>query len=211
MTKLQLLAALCLIIGMTACQRQPDAGAFAPSGPPSLTVDFAHAVGNWCKLRSEEWGDYYCMNGELNLMNHAVNPSGQRITPMGGGHFKNIMVQAAVRSVSQSGSYGIGFRGPLGPVCCYIFRVRPSGDFELFIAETEDVVLLPWTPSTAIRKGGTVNLLQVRAQGSRITLFANGVELASVENDVLSEGSVGIVASEDGQAAASRLEVWELP
>ncbi len=149
------------------------------------------------------------MNGEFHLVNHAVNPSGQRITPMGGGNFKNFMAQAAMRSVSQSGSYGMCFRA--NDQALYIFQVRPSGEYRLYFLMGTEVDLVPWTRSPLLHRGGTLNLLQVSAPGSHITLYANGSKLASVEDARLSEGSIAVVAMEDGEAAASSLKVWKLP
>ena len=206
-----LFAVLALMLTVASCQHRPSSATFSPTGEPSEVVDFNHAPGGWCKFRSEPWGDYYCTGGELHLINRAANSSGQRITPMGGGTHRNFMFEATMRSVSDTGSYGVFFRGADAPICCYIFRVRPAGDFQLLIAGGKDAVLWPWTASTAVHKGGAVNVLQVQAQGSRIILFANGEELASLDNGVLSEGSIGLVTSEDSHAAGSSLKIWELP
>ncbi len=94
----------------------------------------------------------------------------------------------------------------------YVFQVRPTGEYGLiFGSNSGEVTLVPWTQSGALRQGGSTNLLEVRAEGNQITLYANGKQLASVENDARLEGSIGVVAAEDGHAAASSLKVWRLP
>ncbi len=210
--KTTLLAALvALLLVLAACNPGSHApSAFAPSGEPDYAVDFAHPIDDWCELWSEPWGEYYCQDGEYHLVNHAVNASGQRITPMGGGDYHDFLAEAAMRSVSESGSYGVIFRGTNEAL--YLFQVRPTGQYRLIFGSTaREVMLVPWTRSAALRQGGAVNLLQVRAEGSQITLYANGKQLASVESNARLDGAIGVVAAEDGHAAARSLKIWRLP
>lgn len=218
MKHLWLIIVFALLFAIAGCQqRLTEAHVFAPSGEPDHEVDFSHLdfsypAGNWCMVWSEAWGEYYCQDGELHLVNRAENSSGQRITPMGGVDVnRNFQAETTIRSVSQSGAYGLEFRGPVGELCCYIFQVRPTGDFQFFIAAPVDISLVPWTHSEAIRQGGAANVLQIRAQDNHFTLYANGKQLISVEDDTLSDGSLGVVATENGHAAISSLKVWKLP
>ncbi len=209
--KKALLAVLAFLLGIAACNPVSSApSAFAPAGEPDYAVDFAHPIGDWCKLWSEPWGEYYCQGGEYHLVNHAVNASGQHITPMGGGDYQDFLAEASIRLVSRAGSYGIGFRGTNEEL--YFFQARPTGQYRLIFGSTSgEVTLVPWTRSDALRQGGAVNLLQVRAEGSEITLYANGIELASVKDNSRSDGSIALVAAENGHAAVSSLKVWKLP
>ncbi len=212
MKKDLLLLAFALVLGMVGCQSR-SASAFAPSGDPSYAVDFSRPIEDWwCEVRSEPPGDYYCTGGEFHVVNRAVNPSGQAMAAMGGPHYKNFMLQVQSRSVGESGSYGVFFRASSQDI--YVFRVRPAGEFQFMIWRllgAVDTVLLPWAASPAIHKSGDVNLLQVIASGSRITLFANGQELASLDDDTVSEGFLGVMAAGDAHAAFSSLKVWKLP
>jgi hypothetical protein len=58
--------------------------------------------------------------------------------------------------------------------------------------------LLPWTASDAVRPGGAANEITARAQGPRLTLLVNGVEVASELDDTLRQGGVGVFAGGDG-------------
>jgi hypothetical protein len=104
-----LLAALAPVLG---CQPASAASsAFAPTGDPEYTVDFAHPMEIWwCTVRIEGWGQYYCSGGELYIVDHAKAEPRQRITPLSWPFYKNFMLEAAVRSVKSSGSYGICLR-----------------------------------------------------------------------------------------------------
>ncbi len=197
-----------LIVVLASCQSQPKAApAFAPTGDPTFTLDFSNAP-DWCGPYSESFGDFYCQAGEF----HVVNKPASVIANMADGNFKDFMLEAQMRSAGEAGSYGVSFRGNNQTASFYIFRLSPAGDFELITwsGDEGEHILLPWAHSAAIHKGQAQNTLQVTARGNQITLFANGEQLATVQNDALSQGVVGATAMEGAHAVCSSLKVWEL-
>jgi hypothetical protein len=203
-----------LIIGTTSCQGQPlPASAFVPTGEPALSLDYNYLRGDKCPPDLESFGDYFCQSGELHLVNTGhVGIAGLYYNMPELAGLRNYMLQGTIHSVDESGAYGLTFRDNGPSTGIYIFRVRSGGDFELILwSQYGEKVLFPWTASPAIHRGTAVNLLEVTARGNHFTLFANGEALASVDNDILSQGWPGVVAMDGGHAAVSRLSVWKLP
>ena len=64
------------------------------------------------------------------------------------------------------------------------------------------VHLLPWTPSEAVQPGGVADELTAQASGRRLIFLVNGAEVASLEDDALGEGSVGVFVGGDGNDVA---------
>ncbi len=126
---------------------------------------------------------------------------------------RDVQVKVGQRPADQPfGAYGVVFRGNGDQRSFYIFMVHPSGEFQLITWSPGAIrVLIPWTDSAAIKQGQATNLLQVIAQGTRLTLLANGQQVASVSDDAYTEGVAGPVALEDGHAIVSSFKVWELP
>ncbi len=70
--------------------------------------------------------------------------------------------------------------------------------------------LKPWTHADAVLQD-TSNELEVRSVGERLTLIVNGVEVASVTDAALAEGTVGIFAGGDGnQVLLERFSVTQI-
>jgi hypothetical protein len=61
---------------------------------------------------------------------------------------------------------------------------------------------VPWTRSQAVRQGGSPNELLVRATGTVLAFTINGVEVARVDDDVLTHGGVGVFAGGDNNEVA---------
>ncbi len=117
-----------------------------------------------------------------------------------------------MRSIGEVGSYGIAFRGQDERDMYYVFRIRPGGQYQLikWSPSQQDAVLIPWTDSTAIKKGQASNQLEVTALGSEISHSVNNEKMANIIDTSFAEGSVGPVATELGHAAVSTIKVWEI-
>jgi hypothetical protein len=77
----------------------------------------------------------------------------------------------------------------------YSLDVTGDGKFALFKLEDQEwSALVNWRESPHINPLGETNLLKVTCQGNRITLYANGHELASVTDDTFAQGDVGLFA-----------------
>jgi hypothetical protein len=72
-----------------------------------------------------------------------------------------------------------------------------------------------WTPNPHIQQGLSTNILNVTAQGALLTLTVNGEMALQVEDDTLSQGSIGLYAGAFGEGgvviAFDNLEVIEFP
>lgn len=181
-----------------------------PTGDLLYSRDFKYPAENYmCQESTSPYGKYYCQDGEY----HAINIGGNNITAWRENSLQDFIAQAQIRAIGESGSVGLVFRGQTNPSRYYIFRIRPAGQFQL-VKWPESLflnpVIIPWTDSAAIKKGDVTNELEVFAQGTQITLRANGQQLASVADDYFPQGSLGPVATEGGHMAMSNIKVWAL-
>ena len=111
--------------------------------------------------------------------------------------------------------YGLYFRNVDGSNY-YYFGISANGQFNLWKridGEWEEI--LTWTESAALETGeGAYNRIGVLAEGSSITLLANDVVLAEVEDDSIAAGALGLFVrtydEEDVEIAFDNVEVWEL-
>ena len=182
---------------------------FNPYGVPmALDKGLENSFEKWCDPASFEFGDFYCQGGKLQLVAKGIG----NVATNQDGDFKNFILQAQMRLIGAKGAYGLAFRGNDTPAF-YVFEIHPDGHFQLiqWSQAKEAIALIPWTASAAIHPGGNTNLLEVKAEGARLTLFANSTQLASVSDDTFKEGGAGPIALEEGHAAVATMKVWKLP
>jgi hypothetical protein len=121
---------------------------------------------------------------------------------------RDVVVQASFRKVGgpPGGGYGLIVRdegpGPRDGVNqggrYYVLEVGDLGEYGIWRRDQDRWVdIIPWTKHPAVRPGGEQNLLAARALGPRLTLIANGVELATVQDSALSQGGVGVYLGGD--------------
>jgi hypothetical protein len=80
----------------------------------------------------------------------------------------------------------------------YVFEAGDKGEFGIWRRElTEWVEIIPWTPTPAIRPNLDRNELVVEAIGPRFTFLINGTEVASIEDQSLEQGGVGLYLGGD--------------
>ncbi len=185
-----------------------------PTGNLDMNPKFQDPKEPWCRGFSISTGQGYCQDGEFHLVHKGEAAGDSTIAAFTGSSLKNFMVQAQMRSVGGWGSYGIAFRSQHSTRSHYVFRVRASGHYQLVIWSGDHVLtpeLIPWTPSSAIKKGQAENLIEVIVQGTQITLLANGDHLASITDPSSVQGAVGPVAAEQGHTAIKSFKVWWLP
>jgi len=133
--------------------------------------------------------------------------------------FTDVVVTGKFRKVGgpSGGGYGIVLRDQ-GPEPrdginqsgqYYVLEVSDRGELGIWRREGGSWVdLLPWTPSEAVRRGGEPNELTARADGTRLALLVNGVQVASLEDTVLGEGGVGLFVGGDlNEVIVERFEV----
>jgi hypothetical protein len=81
----------------------------------------------------------------------------------------------------------------------YIFGISGNGMYTLIYDHLRNegamTRIVDWKPSTAIKQGQATNHLKAVLVGNTIELYANGTLLETVQDDLISAGSVGFVAS----------------
>ncbi len=106
-----------------------------------------------------------------------------------------LTVEASQVAGPDDNEYGVLVRMQ-DPRNFYAFSV--SGDGYFLVSRFVDGVRQPlgadWTPSDAVHPGVSTNILEVTAQGSRLTFVVNGQQLLQVEDDRFSHGDVGLHA-----------------
>jgi hypothetical protein len=138
------------------------------------------------------------------------------------GSLRDVVVTASFRKVGgpPGGGYGVIVRdqGP-GP------RDGSSQSGRYYVLETSDrgevgawrrendrwIDLLPWTGSETVRQGAGTNQLTVQAIGQRLTFIVNGTQVASIADDVLAEGGVGVFVGGDFNEVALESFRVEVP
>jgi hypothetical protein len=104
--------------------------------------------------------------------------------PFGGGY------GVIVRNEAPTSEDGVETMGR-----CFLFEVGDRGEVGIWRRDEQRWVdLVPWTPSTAARRGDGTNELTVRAMGPRLTFLVNGTQVAEMEDPAPSRGRVGIFA-----------------
>lgn len=79
----------------------------------------------------------------------------------------------------------------------YFFIISSDGFYGIGITQNGNQSLLgedQLLPSDAIKQGNVTNSIRVNCIGNTLTLFANGTQLISVQDDTFSSGDVGLLA-----------------
>lgn len=111
--------------------------------------------------------------------------------------------------------YGLYFRNTDGDNY-YYFGISANGHFNFWKRiDAEWIEILPWAPSDALETGeGAYNRMGVLANGAQLTLLANDVVLAEVEDDSIAAGALGVFVrtyeEEDVEIAFDNVEVWDI-
>jgi hypothetical protein len=214
MKKLILLS-ISMVIALVGCQSMQSPTVVSATALPTPSVmpvpvvnkNFKDPAEPWCKPASYDFGDFYCVGGELNLV-----AKGTGIATYNDGNYKDFILQVQMRLIGAKGAYGVVFRGNNDNPAFYVFEIHPDGKFQLttWTQTGNNRVLIPWTESAVINKGEATNILEVSTQGAGLTLSANGKQLASITDNTFTTGTAGPVALEEGHAAVSMMKVWEL-
>ena len=67
--------------------------------------------------------------------------------------------------------------------------------------------IVNWTESSLIRRGTNSNQIEVRSQGSQLSMYVNGQFLKSITDTANAEGYVGLYTSETNEVAFDDLEI----
>ncbi|MGB9777439.1 MAG: family 16 glycoside hydrolase [Anaerolineae bacterium] len=183
MTEYGILCCLLLLFLLTACGRGNDL---------PWEEDFS-SPGTW-KLESDAAARVTVENGILRI---SIAASNQLAWASAGKDLQDfrLSVEASQVAGPDDNEYGVLVRMQ-DSRNFYAFSV--SGDGYFLVSRFADGVRQPlgadWTPADAIRPGIGTNILEVVAQGNRLTFLVNGRQLAQVEDDRFSHGDIGLYA-----------------
>jgi serine/threonine protein kinase len=110
--------------------------------------------------------------------------------------YDNFVLSVEARPVSQevaeSFAYGLSFRENVSNGDLYAFEIDSDGYYTVNLnKDGEWETLIEWTELSVIKAEGP-NLLTVKAVGPALTFYVNGEELATVEDDTLTTGAIGL-------------------
>ncbi len=123
--------------------------------------------------------------------------------------YQNIALTVNARILSGV-SGGLFFRvstDMFGEYSGYLFEITTTGKYRISLfSQRISATITPlknWTFSTALRQGyAASNTLQVIAQGSSLSLYANGVFLVKLADSTYTEGLIAFFATTDGTRQA---------
>jgi hypothetical protein len=135
---------------------------------------------------------------------------------------RDVVVSATFRKTGgpPGGGYGLVVRnqsrealdGVNQDASAYVLEAGDLGDFGVWRRAGDHWVdLVPWTHSESVRIGGSPNDLVVRAVGDRLTFIVNGTEVASVQDNTLPAGGVGVFVGGDNNEVALDRFVVQVP
>ncbi|MBN2547910.1 MAG: hypothetical protein JXB15_02035 [Anaerolineales bacterium] len=112
--------------------------------------------------------------------------------------------------------YGLLGRASADTSRSYIFGLSCDGRYSLRRWASGSTMLVEWTTSEHILAGANqTNRMGLRAEGSTLSIYANGHLLAQVEDDAYASGSIGLfigaLATPGFTVQVSEVSVWELP
>ncbi len=102
-----------------------------------------------------------------------------------------LTLEATPYDTAEHYSYGIAFREN-AEGHGYSFEIGNDGLYAVLLFDGEWKKLKDWSSTDAIRIGET-NELTIIADGEIMTFFVNGQELTTLEDDVVSAGTIGLV------------------
>ncbi len=125
----------------------------------------------------------------------------------------DVVVSATLRKTGgpPGGGYGVILRNQVAESLNginqtfdgYVLETGDLGEFGIWRREGDRWVdLVPWSRSQAVRQGGSPNEISVRATGTVLAFTINGIEVARVDDGVLSHGGVGVFAGGDNNEVA---------
>ena len=92
----------------------------------------------------------------------------------------------------------------------YLFGLRGDGHYSIWkVAGGDAFPLQEWTGSSYLNQENTVNHLQIRCEGSKISVYVNNYCLASVNDNTFRQGKIGFFVSSGMHVAYDDIMVHE--
>lgn len=193
-----LLLAVLLMALAASCGTGGDSTSNGNSAQPAENVlfedDFAGSSG-W------EVGEYSTGSVGYEDGGYAVVSFGQGATMWGVANqsFSDTTIRVDARQVSAPANDNNDY----GVIC----RVQPNGDGYYLLISGDGYYsillgvggryesLVPWTTSDEVRQGNTTNQIMVICDGADLSLYANGVLLASASDSTFTSGDIALTAT----------------
>ena len=130
---------------------------------------------------------------------------------------KDFYLEARIKTGECRGldRYGLLFRATADGKSGYLAGLSCDGQYSLRRWDQKLYMLLPWTSSPKIKAGpGQTNLLGVRADGDRLSLYVNGEYLNGIQDKSFSAGAFGPFAgafwTDSFTVLFQRIAYWNL-
>lgn len=162
------------------------------STKPAFEDDFSDPNSGWEEKKGDNYsygymdGEYYCREEEDNYMIRSVYPDLD---------FDDFIYQAEGRQVEgdPENEYGLIFRFVDGDY--YKFGITGDGYYRLSLRMNDQwSKVVDWEETTAVKRGDQTNVLKVVCADQDISLYLNDEHLATVQDDSLSKGQIGVFA-----------------
>ena len=170
-----------------------------------LAETFDSAANGWETGQSESdlsSDEVTIENGQYSLTSTAIQTAYvERVLPDISFADFVLQLEATPDDSTEHYSYGVSFRlSPEGNG--YVFEIGNDGLYSVSLYNGEWQQLIEWTATKAIKAGNT-NEITIIAVGSTLSFMVNDQELATIEDDTILEGQVGLVVDmfEEGQTA----------
>ncbi len=188
-------------------------------GDPDWEDNFQSSA-NW-PLYTDEHVAMSIQNGLLSMIALKANPrSPYDAWMMSWPVLANFYLEATVTTGDCKGldRYGLLARTPgFDPIRGYVFGFSCDGQYSLRIWDGKNYKnLIFWSNSSSINSGADqTNLIGLRAEGSKLSLFANGYLLQEIEDETYPSGYfglfVGAALTDNFTVQVSGVRYWELP
>jgi hypothetical protein len=189
------LLAILIVIGLAlpACQALPSVENAAP-GSVLFQDDFSTTSGGW-KLSQDRSGVTEYAGGGLRVVINAPTADYFTVPGLTLGDVR-VEVDAAKTHGSDNNDFGLICRYKDADNF-YFMKITSDGYYVIGKFKSGHMTLIgmnDYQPGAAIRKGGSVNHIRADCVGNTLTLYANGVKLAKVQDADFTSGDVGLIA-----------------
>lgn len=159
--------------------------------------DFSADVGNWV-LESDLDANASYVDGQLQL--EITFPNLIAWAELVDHKFDDFVLEVDATQLGgpDDNSYGIIFRME-DPSAYYRFDISGDGHYLVIRRDKEGggqwvTITGDWLPSEAIHKGASTNKIKIVAQGSHLTFYVNGQQVAEADDDTYRSGAIGLNA-----------------
>jgi len=208
-----LFSTLLLTLGILACSTSasaPDTDTLIPTESPAPTATTTQVVlfeerdfnpSHCFSAKSTDEVKYYTEDDAFHI--EFLIPTWHALAPCVDPDvlFTDFVVEADATQVAGTDKnlYGLMLRVFGTDLDFYLFGISGDGRYTLIYdhlqKEGAAIRIVDWKPSTAIKQGQATNHLKAVLIGDTIELYANDILLETVQDDRISTGSVGFVAS----------------